>query len=133
MRRQGRRNDKEEDLFAYAYPTMLNDSDRSARSEDLLAREGRAMGVSTCDLYEGSYYLLRGCELQSVEALRLDGELRCRMSFEGQELPALQVTYLQGQAAANLFAFRRAYSQLSSIVLRAKRKAREERRGGGLR
>ena len=88
------------------------------------------MSVATCDLYEGTYYLLHGCELETIEALKVDGRLLCRMTFSGLELAHLQVTYLQGSAEANLFRFRRAYSQLSSAVLKAKRKAQNRLKNG---
>ena len=84
------------------------------------------MEVATCDLYEGSYYLLNGCELEAIEGLRLNGELTCRMSFAGPKLEALQLVYLQGRAEANLFEFRRTYGQLSSLVLRAKKKFKNQ-------
>ena len=89
------------------------------------------MPISTYDLYEASYYLLHGCELETVEALRLGREVRCRMSFSGPRLEALQVTYLGGQAEANLFAFRRVYAHLSAVILKAKRKAQNRLKNGG--
>jgi hypothetical protein len=84
------------------------------------------MAVTTFDLYEGAYYLLNGCELEAIEGLKLNGELTCRMSFSGVKLNSLQLTYLQGEAAANLFVFRRTYSQLASLVGKAKRKLKSE-------
>ncbi len=82
--------------------------------------------VSTCDLYEGTYYLLNGCELEAIEGLKVNGAITCRLTFSGDELNRLQLSYLQGQAGANLFEFRRAYSQLSSLVLKAKKKFRNQ-------
>jgi len=82
--------------------------------------------VSTCDLYEGTYYLLNGCELEAIEGLRVNSKLTCRMNFTGENLTRLQLSYLQGQAGANLFEFRRTYSQLSSLVLKAKKKFRNQ-------
>ena len=82
--------------------------------------------VSTCDLYEGPYYLLNGCELEAIEGLKVNGAITCRLTFSGDELNRLQLSYLQGQAGANLFEFRRAYSQLSSLVLKAKKKFRNQ-------
>ena len=82
--------------------------------------------VSTCDLYEGTYYLLNGCELEAIEGLRVNGKLTCRMNFTGEKLTQLQLSYLQGQAGANLFEFRRTYSQLSALVLKAKKKFRNQ-------
>lgn len=84
------------------------------------------MAVTTCDLYEGAYYLLNDCELEAIEGLKLGGELTCRMSFSGPEIEALQLVYLQGRPVANLFAFRRAYGQLSSLILRARKKFKNQ-------
>ena len=75
--------------------------------------------VSTFDLYEGSYYLLGGCELEAIEGVKVNGALTCRMSFTGENLAQLQLSYLNGQASANLFEFRRTYSHLSSQIGRA--------------
>ncbi len=84
------------------------------------------MAVTTYDLYEGSYYLLGSCELDAIEGRKLNGEITCRMSFTGENLAQLQLSYLNGQASANLFEFRRTYSQLSSLVLRAKKKFKNQ-------
>ena len=46
--------------------------------------------ITTCDLYEGSYYLLNDCEIEAIEGLRIDGEVTCRLTIIGAELPRLQ-------------------------------------------
>jgi hypothetical protein len=84
------------------------------------------MSVTTCDLYEGAYYLLNGCELEAIEGMNVAGELTCRMSSTGRRLEALQLVYLQGRSEANLFEFRRTYGQLSALVLRAKKKFKNQ-------
>ena len=89
------------------------------------------MGISTADLYEASYYLVNGCELVEITAHACDGTIRCRMTFGGPEIDQLQVTYLHGEAACNLFAFRRAYAELSSALARAKKQAKAELSRGG--
>ena len=84
------------------------------------------MAVTTFDLYEGTYYLLNGCELEAIEGLKVNGSITCRLTFSGDNLNTLQLNYLQGQAEANLFGFRRTYSQLSSLVLKAKKKFKNQ-------
>ena len=84
------------------------------------------MVVTTCDLYEGTFYLLGGCELEAIEGLKLNGSITCRLSFSGHNLEMLQLTYLQGSAEANLFRFRRTYTHLTSLVQKAKKKAKNE-------
>lgn len=92
------------------------------------------MEVTTCDLYEGAFYLLNGCELEAIEGLKVNGSVTCRMSFSGVNLNTLQLTYLHGRAEANLFRFRRTYSQLSALVQKAKKKLKsrlkQQREGG---
>ena len=84
------------------------------------------MEVATCDLYEGSYYLLNGCELEAIEGLKVNGSVTCRLTLSAVNLNTLQLTYLQGQAEANLFRFRRTYGQLSALVQKAKKKFKNQ-------
>ena len=84
------------------------------------------MQISTCDLYEGTYYLLGGSELEAIEGLKVNGSITCRLAFSGDNLNTLQLTCLQGQAQANLFQFRRTYSQLSALVQKAKKKFKNQ-------
>lgn len=84
------------------------------------------MEVTTCDLYEGSYYLLNGCELEAIEGLKVNGSVTCRLTLSAVNLNTLQLTYLQGQAEANLFQFRRTYGQLSALVQKAKKKFKNQ-------
>ncbi len=84
------------------------------------------MEVTTCDLYEGSYYLLNGCELEAIEGLKVNGSVTCRLTLSAVNLNTLQLTYLQGQAEANLFRFRRTYGQLSALVQKAKKKFKNQ-------
>ena len=84
------------------------------------------MEVTTCDLYEGSYYLLSGCELEAIEGIKVNGSVTCRLTLSGVNLNTLQLTYLQGQAEANLFRFRRTYGQLSALVQKAKKKFKNQ-------
>lgn len=84
------------------------------------------MEIVTCDLYEGTYYLLGCCELEAIEGVKVNGVLTCRLTFSGENLNQLQLSYLQGQASANLFQFRRAYSQLAALVQKAKKKFRNQ-------
>ena len=104
------------------------------------------MAVVTSDLYEAclvaasgccsamhpGFYLVHGCDLESIEGTLIGGEIICRMTFSGAELEHLQTTYLHGQAEINLFQFRRAYRELTTTVMRTKKKAKELLRKGGL-
>lgn len=82
--------------------------------------------VTTFDLYEGSFYLLNGCELEAIEGLKINGALTCQLTVTGANLAHLQYKYLQGQAQANLFQFRRTYSHLNALVQKAKKKFKSQ-------
>jgi len=84
--------------------------------------------ISTTDLYEGTYYLLSGCELVAIEALRVNGAITCRLSFEGECLQRLQLEYFNGKAQVALFEFRRAFGQINALVHSAKKRARGQLR-----
>jgi hypothetical protein len=91
--------------------------------------------VSTTDLYEGTFYLLGGCELTGIEAQRIDGAITCRLSFRGEKLAELQAEYFAGRARVALLPFRRAFGQVNALVYSAKKKAkvhlRQEGAAGG--
>jgi hypothetical protein len=86
--------------------------------------------VSTTDLYESTYYLMGGCELEGIEAERLNGTISCRLTFQGERLMELQREYFGGRATVVLLHFRRAFGQINALVGRAKKKAKS-RLGGG--
>ena len=84
--------------------------------------------VSTTDLYEGTFYLMGGCELTGIEAERVDGAITCRLSFRGERLAELQSEYFAGRAKVSLFPFRRAFGQVNALVYTAKKRAKGQMR-----
>ena len=84
--------------------------------------------VSTTDLYEGTFYLMGGCELLGIEAERVDGSITCRLSFRGEKLASLQSEYFAGKAKVALLPFRRAFGQVNALVYSAKKKAKGQLR-----
>jgi hypothetical protein len=90
--------------------------------------------ITTTDLYEGTFYLLGGCELVAIEGMRLNGSVTCRLTFQGDGLERLQLEYFSGKASVPLFPFRRAFGQVNALVYSAKKKAknslRQEETGG---
>ena len=92
--------------------------------------------VTTTDLYESCYYLLNGCELASIECIKINGKITCRMSFRGENIASLQLEYFHGRAEANLFDFRRTFGQMYALVTNEKKKAKrqqhEAQQQGGL-
>ena len=84
--------------------------------------------VSTTDLYEGTFYLMGGCELVGIEAQRVDGVITCRLTFRGEKLAELQSEYFAGRARVSLFSFRRAFGQVNALVYTAKKRAKSHLR-----
>ena len=84
--------------------------------------------VSTTDLYEGTFYLMGGCELLGIEAERVDGSITCRLTFRGEKLASLQSEYFAGKAKVALFPFRRAFGQVNALVYSAKKRAKGQMR-----
>ena len=82
--------------------------------------------IITCDLYEATYYTLNGCELETIEGLQVNGKIACKLTFRGEKLPTLQISYLNGEATVNLFQFRRTFSQLSAWVNTSRRKFKNQ-------
>jgi hypothetical protein len=77
--------------------------------------------VSTSDLYEGAYYLLHGCELAEIEGAMVNGKIICTLTFAGENITRRQLTYLNGDASANILDLRRTVGQVSAWVHNAKR------------
>jgi hypothetical protein len=84
--------------------------------------------LTTTDLYEGTFYLLGGCELTGIEAERVNGTISCRLTFTGEKLSELQSEYFAGRAKVPLFPFRRAFGQVNALVYSAKKKAKNQLR-----
>jgi len=78
--------------------------------------------IQTFDLYEASYYLIKHCQIVTVEAVDVDGKVNCRLTISGVAIHTLQAAYFSGEAEIKLFDFRRTYSQLHKVVGDAKRK-----------
>jgi len=77
--------------------------------------------VSVTDLYQASYFLLSGAQLESIQCIPAGRDVLCHLVFEGSGLTELQNDYFSKSAVVNLFSFRSAYSQVSSYVASAKR------------
>jgi hypothetical protein len=82
--------------------------------------------ISTFDLYEATYFTLNGCELETIEGLKANGKVACKLTFRGENLPTLQIQYLNGDAMVNLFQFRRAFGQLNAWVNTTRKKFKNQ-------
>jgi hypothetical protein len=82
--------------------------------------------VTTTDLYEGAYYMLGGCHIESVEVERVGRSPGCRLTFSGEKIRWLQQEYLAGHAVVGLTSFRRTLGQVNAWVWSAKKRARRK-------
>lgn len=82
--------------------------------------------ISTCDLYEATYFVMNGCKIETIEGLQVNGKVACKLTFRGENLPTLQIQYLNGEATVNLLQFRRAYGQLNAWVSTSRRKFKNQ-------
>lgn len=87
--------------------------------------------VSTTDLYESAFYLIKGCELTAVEGIQLDGKVTCQMVFSSPNMGRLQAEYFNGNAEVRLFDFRRSYGQINKLVNDSRRKFQRQLKEGG--
>lgn len=87
--------------------------------------------VITTDLYEGTYYLLNGCQLVCIEGVPVNGSITCKLTFQGEPLNRLQLEYFSGKARVPLFEFRRTFGHVNALVRSAKKKAKGQLRQGG--
>ena len=77
--------------------------------------------ITTTDLYEGSFYVTRGFELDAVACIPVNGKPVCQFTFTGPTILDANRRYMTHEANVNLLDFRRAYSQLSQVMAEAKR------------
>jgi len=86
--------------------------------------------VSTCDLYEASYYLSNQCTLEKVETFSVGKKLTCELFFKGEGIYNLREVYLKGRAETNLSTFRTAYSSLLNKTYYSKKEFQKNLKEG---
>jgi hypothetical protein len=87
--------------------------------------------VTTCDLYEGAWYLTKGCELVSSAGRKVNGKVACELTFAKPGIIELQLAYFKGGAEVNLLSFRRLFGQLHAWVHREKKRCQNILKNGG--
>ena len=86
------------------------------------------MKVSTNDIYESAFLLLKSCELQEIEGTRVNGKIVCNLILTGENINKLQLDYLNGKATANILDLRRMLGQVHSWVNSARKKIKNQLR-----
>jgi hypothetical protein len=124
-------NNKEKPPLAYE-PSYYKTPSPSNASEFLLDKEKAVDNyVTTCDLYEGAYYLTKGCELVSIAGRRVNGKVACELTFSKPGIVELQITYFKGGAEVNLLSFRRVFGHIHALVHREKKRCQNILKNGG--
>ena len=82
--------------------------------------------ISTNDAWEAAYMLLAGATLNEIEGAQTDGRIICRMVLTGENVSKLQITYLNGEAQANILNLRRTLGQVNALIHSAKKKFKNQ-------
>ena len=83
--------------------------------------------VVTRDMYEAVYYLVNGATVESLELVRENNQTISKFTLSGEESLALcQQSYFAGSATVNLYAFRRMYRRMMTMVTRAKTELKQK-------
>ena len=77
--------------------------------------------VSTKDLYEASYYLTKGYNVENVEVLSENNKKICMFTFSGENLLKSQSDYFNANAYVNLWDFRRCFNRVNALIGTAKK------------
>jgi len=77
--------------------------------------------ITTTDAWEASWLLLKGCELEEIEAVKTNDRIICRMILKGENISRLQLTYLNGEAQAGILNLRSMVGQVNAWMYAAKK------------
>jgi len=82
--------------------------------------------IRTADVWEAAFIQSQGAKIESIDCLALNGGVSCQITFQSENLTELQKSYFSGQGYVEIFALRRAYSQIQSWIAEAKTKHKKE-------
>ncbi len=88
--------------------------------------------ISTHDNYEVTFYLLHGCNVDTIHALPVhDGSYKCMCTVAGDEkLQQLQQAYYNNPSV-NLTDFRHTLHRVNSLIGKARKDAYQKSKQGG--
>ena len=84
------------------------------------------MKISTSDAWEAAYMLLEGANLDEIEGMQTNGRIICRMILSGENITKLQLTYLNGEAEANVLKMRSMVGQIRTWMYAAKKEFKSQ-------
>ena len=78
--------------------------------------------ITTSDAWEAAYMIIHGAHLDDIEGLQVNNRIICRMILSGKNITKLQLTYLNGDAEANVLKMRSMVGQIRTWMYAAKKK-----------
>ena len=82
--------------------------------------------ISTSDAWEAAYMILNGANLDEIEGMQTNNRIICRMILSGKDITKLQLTYLNGEATANVLKMRSMVGQVNAWIYTAKKKIKTQ-------
>jgi hypothetical protein len=120
------------DLFDYHILSQFSPSSQSGLlGKAYTVDDFVSTSISTTDLYEGAYYLTKGCELVSIAGKKINGKVACELTFAKPGIVELQLAYFKGGAEVNLLSFRRVFGRIHALVHREKKRCQNILKNGG--
>jgi hypothetical protein len=84
------------------------------------------MKITTSDTWEAAYMLLEGAHLDDIEVIHANSRIICRMILSSDKITRLQLTYLNGDAEANVLKIRSMIGQVNAWMYAAKKKYKSQ-------
>ena len=82
--------------------------------------------ITTSDAWEAAYMILHGAHLDDIESMQVNSRIICRMILSGKDITKLQLTYLNGEAEANVLKMRSMVGQVKTWMYAAKKKIKQQ-------
>ena len=82
--------------------------------------------ITTSDAWEAAYMILHGANLDEIEGMQTNNRIICRMILSGKDITKLQLTYLNGEAEANVLKMRSMVGQVNAWMYAAKKKFKNQ-------
>ena len=82
--------------------------------------------ITTSDAWEAAYMIVHGAHLDEIEGMHTNNRIICRMILSGENITKLQLTYLNGEADANVLKMRSMVGQIKTWMYAAKKKFKSQ-------
>lgn len=82
--------------------------------------------ITTSDAWEAAYMIIHGAHLDDIEGMQVNNRIICRMILSGKNITKLQLTYLNGEANANVLKMRSMVGQVKTWLYAEKKKIKQQ-------